>query len=362
MSDRDLIRAFRIAILCALVGAGLALAGFFIAPERFFPAWLAAYYYCLSLPLGATTLLLAHDLTGGRWELVARAPLEAAAATMPFFVLGFLPIIAGLHTLYGWTEGGHAATFANHWYLNLDFFSVRAAIYLLVWNFFAFFALRPGRAPAISGIGLILFAFTATFASIDWLMSIEPDWFSSIYGMMVGAGQFVVALSFILLVAILRPAAVGMTQFRRHLATLVTLLLAVDIFWAYAAYSQWLIIWEENLHSEIPWYIERLRGDWRPLVLIIVLAHIVVPLFTLVWTPTKKMPRLVAAIAVILLLADLLQFWWLVLPQFERGLSWIAPATAIGLGGAWLALFLWRLERAEQIVATALAKPSEAKS
>ncbi len=348
MSEQGFIRSFIAALACGLGGCGVALLGYFIAPHLFFPAWLAAFWYCLSLPLGALALLLVHDLTGGRWEIIARAPLEAAVATMPLFILAFLPLIAGMTVLYPWTHADVLSSLPNRWYLNVDFFGVRAAIYLLVWNFLPFIQTRPQRPAWLSGVGLILLGFSNTYAAIDWIMSIEPHWFSTIYGMMVGAGQFVVALSFILLVSISRQptSAIDPPQFRHHLATLATLLLAVDIFWAYTAYSQYLIIWEENLHAEIPWYLERLRDFWRPLIYVIAIGHLVVPLFVLVWTPTKKTPWVVATVCAILVLADLLHVWWLVLPRFRgAGLGWIAPAAVIGLGGIWLSLFLWRLRR-----------------
>jgi len=350
MRGHSLDRPFLAAGACALGGAIATVAGGIVDPAGFFPAWLAAFVFWLGLPLGAAALLMAQEMTGGAWMVIAQAPLRAAAGTMPLFVLAFLPVLAGLHTLYPWTRPEPAALLANRWYLNLGFFGIRAALYLVVWNFFAFLQWSGGRAAWINGIGLILFGYTVTFAAIDWIMSIEPDWFSTIYGMMVGAGQFVASLSVVLLVILARrrPPAMDEAWFRRHLAMPVTLLLAVDIFWAYTAYSQWLIIWEENLHAEIPWYLERLRGGWRGLLAAIVVLHLAVPLLTLVWTPAKKMPRLVAAVAVAVLAGELLQVWWLVLPRFGAALPWIAPAAALALGGLWALLFLWQLGRQER--------------
>jgi hypothetical protein len=335
---------------CAVLGSLAALIGALTDPGDFFPAWLAAFVYWLSLPLGALALLLIHDLTGGKWLIIARVPLAAAAATMPLFILAFLPMLAGLHDLYAWTRPD-AAPLPSHWYLNLDAFGLRAAIYFLVWTLLALWRLHRAPedppVPWVAALGLIFMGCSVTCAAIDWIMSIEPRWFSSVYGMMVGSGQFIIALAsaLVIITAGSRATAADEAGFRRHLAGLATILLAVDIFWAYTAYSQWLIIWEENLHSEIPWYLVRLRPFWRGTVLAIVALHLVIPLFTLVWAPAKRSPRIVGSISALLLFAGLLQIWWLVLPPFRATLSWLDPAAVIALGGIWFCLFLWCLDR-----------------
>jgi len=353
MTRAEAFHRWRLAALIAAIAGGIAsITGAALDPRAFFPAWLAAFSYWLSLPLGALALLLIHNLTGGEWHRVARAPLAAAAALMPLFVLAFLPILIGLHDLYPWTEAQPQAL-ANRWYLNLEFFGIRAALYFLVWNFFVVWQLRGAaaapRSQLVSALGLILLAVSVTWAAIDWIMSIEPDWFSSVFGMMIGAGEFVLALAFALVVIIALRTADGPADdaFRRHLANLATILLAVDIFWAYTSFSQWLIIWEENLASEIPWYLERLLPLWRSVVLAVIFLNLAVPLFALVWTPAKRRPALVRNVSIALLIGGVLQSWWLILPHFrgDPGLIWLAPATMIALGGVWLWLFLWRLER-----------------
>jgi hypothetical protein len=367
MTRAKALRHFRLlGLACLLAGGAATIAGLVLDPAAFFAAWLAAFCYWLSLPLGALALLMIHNLTGGRWIAVARGPLEAAAATMPLFILAFVPILLGLHELYSWTRPLPAPP-PNHWYLNLDFFSIRAAAYFVVWNFFAFWQLRRApddwRSQAMSGLGLILLGCGVTWASIDWIMSIEPDWFSSIFGMMVGAGQFLVALAFVLVVIASVHAGESEDEaFRRHLANLATILLAVDIFWTYTAYSQWLIIWEENLSTEIPWYLERLSAFWRGAVLAVIVLDLLVPLFTLVWTPAKRRRGLVRAISGVLLVGSMLQMWWLVLPPFHDAmLAWLAPAAMIALGGLWLWLFLWRLERGRWLPAAATPHAMAAK-
>lgn len=353
IGERSFSRLLSAAAACAAVGAAAAIWAYLSRPEAFFAAWLGGFFYWLSMPLGALTLLLVHDLTGGKWQATARPALEAAAATMPLFILLFLPILAGMNELYSWSRPEMFERTLNRWYLNAGFFDGRALLYFVIWTLFAYLQLRrprgggppPRSAQWTSGIGLMLLGYSVTFATIDWLMSTEPAWFSTIYAMMVGSGMFVTALSLVLLTMTLggRPPALARETFGDHLATLVTILLAVDIFWAYTCFSQWLIIWEENLRSEIPWYVERLRDGWKSLLYTIAGAHFFVPFFALIWTPAKRRAALVGSVAALILIADLLQVWWLLLPSLHIAFSWLDPVLALGIGGAWTCVFLWRL-------------------
>jgi hypothetical protein len=335
--------------IASLLGGGAAIWGYLCAPQVFFPAWLAGFYFWLSMPAGALGLLLIWDLTGGRWGPLARLPLTAMAATIPLFLLLYLPIIAGMSTLYPWTHAPVAAKLHNGWYLNRDFFFVRAALYFLVWvGFAAWRVLRrsapDGGAPKgyqwLSGVGVLLMGYSLTYAGIDWLMSTEPDWFSSIYGMVVGSGQFIAAISCTLVLLVMGARSTSHPPedaFRPSIASLAAVLVAVIVFWAYTSFCQWLIIWEENLHSEIHWFIERWAVPWGEVIYVLAAAHFFVPFIVLVWSPAKRNPRLVGAVCGLLLLADLLQVWWLVLPGFGKsGLSWLDPAVMVCVGGLWL--------------------------
>lgn len=361
-----------IGAVAVLLGGGAAVWGYLNAPQAFFPAWLAGFYFWLSMPAGALGMLLIWDLTGGRWGPLARLPLTAMAATIPLFLLLYLPIIAGMSTLYPWTHAPVAAKLHNGWYLNREFFFVRAGVYFLVWvGFAAWRVLRrsapDGGAPKgyqwLSGVGVLLMGYSLTYAGIDWMMSTEPDWFSSIYGMVVGSGQFIAAISCALVLLVIGarssitapagpplravshaqsgspPAAVPAHEdlFKPGLASLAAVLVAVIVFWAYTSFCQWLIIWEENLHTEIHWFIERGAEPWGDVIYVLAAAHFLVPFLALVWSPNKRKPALVGAICGLLLLADLLQVWWLVLPGFQKsGFSWLDPAVMVCVGGLWL--------------------------
>ncbi len=348
MTTEQLIRHLtRSGAVAAVCGGAAALWGYLEEPRAFFIAWLGAFYFWLAMPLGALALLLIWDLTGGRWEPIARRPLGAMAATMPLFVLLFLPIVAGLSELYSWTRPEVAGTLHNRWYLNLEFFLLRTLSYFVIWNGLAAWRLlRPAAANAgaprelqwVSAVGLILMGYSVSFAGIDWIMSTEPDWFSSIYGMVVGSGQFIASLSFALLLITLGADARGAREkaFADALAKLATILLAVVIFWAYTAFCQWLIIWEENLHAEIHWFIERWREPWGSVIYALIGAHFVVPFLALVWTPAKRNPRVVGTVCLVLLVSDVVRIWWLLVPGFRLGFSWLDPAVVVGIGGLWL--------------------------
>ena len=333
--------------LAALAGGGAAIWAYLNEPQVFFTAWLAGFYFWLAMPLGALALLLIWDLTGGAWGPIARRPLTAMAATMPLFILLFLPVVAGMPALYSWSRPETASILHNRWYLNPEFFFIRAVTYFAVWNGFALWRLlRPasvtGAPPPglqwVSAIGLMLMGYSVSFAGIDWIMSTEPDWFSSIYGMVVGSSQFIAALSFALLLIVLdAPKRAAPESFGKALSSLATILVAVVVFWAYTSFCQWLIIWEENLRNEIGWYLERWRGAWAFVVYTLGGAHFALPFAALIWTPAMRSRRLVGAVCVLLLVSDLLQVWWLLLPSFRAaGFSWLHPVIASGIGGLWL--------------------------
>jgi hypothetical protein len=354
--QRLLGASWKVGLVCAVAGGVASIYAWFADSHAFFSAWLAAFHFWLSMPLGALALLLIWDLTGGRWEALARVPLSAMAATMPLFLLLFLPIIAGLTELYPWARPSVAATLHNRWYLNLTFFYIRVGVYFVAWNALAMWrawpAASPTRAPPpgpagptrarpqwLSAIGLLLMVYTITYSSIDWILSTDPRWFSSIFGMIACSGQLIAALSAALLLTVAQvpPRARGESAFTQALAPLAAILLAAVIFWMYAEFCQWLIVWEENMRTEIHWYVVRWRGPWAAVIYALVAAHFGVPFATLVWGPAKRNAVVVSSVCAVVLVADMVRVWWLLLPSLEGvRFSWIHPAVMIGMGGLWL--------------------------
>jgi hypothetical protein len=351
MSRSPIWTRLRWAALVALVlgGIGCVVAGLSDA-AAFFPGWLAAVVFWLGLPLAALTLVLVHDLTGGRWMETARPVLDAAIATLPIATLAFLPVLAGLGDLYSWSRPG-APALANSFYLERGFFIARYVLYFVIWNALAVYALRwprddrTGVGAAISwasSVGLVLLGFSVSFAAIDWVLSLAPSFWSSVFGMIFGAGAFNTGLALILLVIALRgPALARLGPVHPdHLADLAAILLATTIFWAYVEFCQFLIIWEENLHSEIPWYLRRMAGAWESVMYAVAAAGFFVPFLVLLWRPSKRSGAVVAATCALILAARLLNVWWWILPEFpEVGFGWVDIACVGAVGGLVMLVF-----------------------
>ena len=350
MSAERLARWFRWIAIAAVVGLGLTVVGAFVLPSRVvFAAWLAAYAYGLSLPLAALALLMIHDLAGGEWGVVLRPLLEAAVATLPLFVLVFLPIpVAGLAALYPWARPDVAATLPNTFYLNVAGFDGRAAAYYVVWLVLAAFILRRSRLRLlaqdrsgswVSAVGLLAMTLTVSFAGTDWFMSLEPRWSSTMFGMIFGSSEFVTAFAVLVLLAVaLEPPAMEQAKTRGLLGTI---LLVGLLFWSYVEFVQFLEVWEENLMDEIPWYLHRFAGGWGDVAIVVALGRFAVPFLILIWVPLRRSTGVLGALCAWLLLINLLYAWWLILPAVSgRGFDWVAVAAAFGVGGAWMAACL----------------------
>jgi hypothetical protein len=364
-ADRTWHRLNLAALGALVLGVVGCVVGGVIDPGGFFRAWLCSFLLWLGVPLAGITLVLVHDLSGGRWMATARPVLNAAIATMPLTTLAGIPAFIGLHSLYSWTHP--AAILPNTFYLNSTGFYLRYAIYLVLWNLLAAYALLGSRAEAgpiapglswLSGIGLILLAFSAGFASIDWMLSVEPDFWSSVFPMIAGAGWFNTGFALVLLVVAVARAPLDTPSpgsRRDHMADLAAILLATTIFWAYVEFCQFLIIWEENLKDEIPWYLIRMAGIWQAALFVAAALGFFVPFFALVSQPGKRSRVVVAAVCVLILFGNAADKWWLVLPVFRRaGPFWLDAGAVLALGGLLMLLFLWWLRNGAAVALGAM--------
>lgn len=328
-----------IAALAALGGAGVCVAGLTVDPDAVLRGWLAGFVFWIGFPVGALMLLLAHDLTGGRWGEAVREPLRAMVGTLPVMALSVVPILMFLPVLYPWARPEEAVHLANGFYLNTPFFIARTVVYFAVWMLVAILAER--RVP-VAAPGLIALAVTATFASFDWMMSVEPDWGSSIYGMIAISGMLLAALAGATL------AAGGEGPERR--VDLGALLIAAVLLWAYLSFMQFLIIWEEDLPAEIGWYLKRLAGGWGALVLVVACIQGLLPFLALVWRPVRRSRGMLRSICGMLITGHLLECWWLVLPALgDGGFTWFAPAATVAIGGVMLAWPAVRLKPPREV-------------
>ena len=356
------------ALALGILGALLCASGFFLlGPFQFYRSYLWSYIFFVGVSVGSLAWLMLQYLTGGAWGVVIRRPCEAAARTLPLVALMFLPILVGIPNLYGWSHADKVAIDPmlqhKHPYLNLPFFLIRTVAYFGGWLFLSWFFNRwseredrdgPATAhrkmSALAGPGLIFWGFSITFMAVDWILSLNPQWFSTIFGLLFMAGQGLTAMAFLITLMVLlshrRPMSEILTP--RHLHDLGKFLLALVMIWAYFSFSQFLIIWAGNLPEEIPWYMERLNGGWQYVGLGLVIGHFALPFALLLSRDLKRNFKLLAGIAVFILFMRFVDLYWLVAPDYAKGgfrVSWMDFAAPVGLGGIWLWYFLTQLEK-----------------
>ena len=345
------------------IGAVLLFAGIFVNPFQFYRSYLWAYVFCLGVASGSLAWLMLQYVSGGAWGVVIRRPAEAAARTLPLLALMFLPILIGIPNLYEWSHKGAKLHPHKLQYLNVPFWVGRAALYLGGWMLLSFLLNKwsaredreGGMVPhkklaTISAPGLVFWAFTITFMAIDWLLSINPHWFSTIFGLLVLAGQGLSSMAFLiaLMVALAARGPMNAVLTHRHLHDLGKFLLALVMVWAYFSYSQFLIIWSGNLPEEIPWYLTRLNGGWQYVAVLLVICHFALPFALLLSRDIKRNFRLLRGIAIFILFMRLVDLYWVVAPDFRKGgfgLSWMDLVAPVGLFGIWLAYFFVQLEK-----------------
>lgn len=294
-------------------------------------AWLAAYLFWAGLPIGALFLVLTHGLTGGAWGLTLRPALFAMLRAMPLLPLLLIPILFGARHIYPWAMAD------EHGWLALPFFAGRAVVYVVLWNAIALSAVRRMQPdgwlpPGLAWSGLIILFASTTLAAFDWLMSLEPHWTSTIYGLMVTAGWVIGALS-----AALALAANFATPFTQDaLDAPARILLALVYLWAYLSIVQLIVIWESDLAREIPWYLRRTTDGWQWVALGVATSEFAVPFLTLIWRPVRRSRGAVLAVALVVLAGHAAENWWLTMPDFTRGFGWADALAFITIGATLL--------------------------
>jgi hypothetical protein len=345
-------------------GAALAasLIGAFLNLPQFLHSWLVGFLFCLGLTLGSLGLLMLQHMSGGQWGLVSRRVFEAGSRCLPVVAVFFLPVLFGMTTLYEWArpEAAHNAIIqAKAGYLNPTFFIIRAVIYFAFWLFCTTMLNRwsseqdrgTATTPAdsvrfrtVSAPGLLFLVLTVTFASVDWIMSLDPEWFSTIFGLLTvtGYGLSAFAMTIVVLSGLTTTQPFSGVIKPRHFHDLGKLLLAFVMLWAYLSFSQFLIIWSGNLPEEIPWYVRRVHGPWGYVSVLIVLCHFMLPFTLLLSQDLKKRPGLLAKVAIFIMAMRLVDIIWLVGPQFRHDvfpIHWMDITVPVGLAGVWFFVF-----------------------
>ncbi|HEX2173208.1 MAG TPA: hypothetical protein VHL09_12275 [Dehalococcoidia bacterium] len=360
-------RTLQIALIVGIVGLILTALGLILSPNDFFRAYLMAYVWAFSIAQGCLFLGLVHNVVGGWWGYAIRRFLEAGMGVLPLLAVLFLPILLGLGSLYPWTQADvvQSNPLLQHKqvYLNVPFFIARAVVFWAIWLALAYFLRkwsmdrdRTGspvysrRMTRLGAVGVILWALTCTFAYYDWVMSTDPIWFSSIYGATLGIPGVLAALSLIvfLISRVIRFAPLDDALPPKAVNDLGNLMLGFTIISMYLAFSQFLIIWSANLTEEVIWYIHRWDGGWQWVALYLAIFHFMLPLAVLVSRHVKRDIGLLAIVAANFIWLRVVDLWWQIQPNFSPNalsLSWVHIVAPIGIGGVWLALYLWQLGR-----------------
>lgn len=360
-------RALRFGIGAAAAGTLAAIVGLFVSAGSFFEGYLAAFVFWSGLSLGYLTVLLMHHVVLGAWGFVTQRILEAGALTVGLAALLFIPFIFGLHDLYEWT---HVEAVADdpvlqqkRLYLNTPFFLIRAVLYFGTWCALAYLLRRwsvrldatgdPALATRMrryAAGGLIAHVLLVTFATTDWIMSLDPHWYSTVFGWMMAVSEVLTALTAtVLVLAAARntPPLAERVQVK-HFHDYGNLILTFVILWAYLMFVQFLIIWSGNLPEEVMWYVERQHGLWAWINPFLVIFHFAVPFLVLLSRRSKRSARKLTTVAAFVLAVHVVFVAWLVLPSFSPisiHTYWIAAAAFVGIGGAWTVVFTWALSR-----------------
>jgi hypothetical protein len=351
-------------LFVGLVGAVASIAGAFLAPESFYSAYLIGFMFWLGLSLGCMAILMLHHLVGGAWSIVIRRILESGMMTLPLMFVLFIPILLHLPRLYPWAQPDKLASDAKladiaHSYLNFNGILLRYILYFVIWIGMAYFLNRWSteqdsiagqstlRFRAMSSIGLVIYSLTISFAVIDWVMSLQARWISTIYGLIFVAGEALSAFCFCVVIETIlgkrKPMSEYLTDTEVH--DHGKLILAFVMVWTYFNFSQWLIIWAGNLPEEIPWFVRRMNHGWGEVGLFLVVFQFAVPFALLLSRQLKRKADTLVRLASWILLMRIVDIFWHVEPSLHPTfhLSWLHFTVIAGIGGLWTAYFFHNL-------------------
>lgn len=361
----------RLPLIIGVVALLVSVLGYLDDSPRFYHAYLTAFAFWVTISLGALFFVMLQHLTAARWSVVVRRLVESIMMSLPVLAVFFIPIAFGLNDLYAWSRpevvAGDLLLTHKAPYLNTAFFLLRALLYFAVWFFLASFLYRNSladdsgydearriRVRRLSAGGMILFAFTTTFAAFDWLMSLDAHWYSTIFGVYVFAGGVVGGLCVTTLAALhlRRRGILADVITVEHYDDLGKLTFAFLVFWGYMAFSQYFLIWYANIPEETIWFAHRWVGSWKAVSLALVFGNFGIPFLVLMPKAAKRSLPFMAVMSVWLLAAHWVDMYWLILPSLNHHgahFSWLDPVLTVGIGGVLIGLF-WRRFAAHPIV------------
>lgn len=360
-------RAWGLPLMIGVAGLIISLVGWAAVPEQFYFSYLIGWTFCLTLALGALFFVVIQHLTSARWSVVVRRLAESMLWTFPLLAVLGIPILFGMHDLYHWT---HADVVANDpvlagkaAYLNIPFFLIRFAIYFIAWSVLGYKLYQlsleqhltgdpeiPARQRRVSAWGLPVVSVTTAFASYDILMSLDPHWFSTIFGVYIFGGAFMAIHALLALFAMALQRGnnlVGIVT-REHYQDLGKMTFGFVVFWAYIAFSQYMLIWYGNLPEETLWFHHRLQHGWEIHSAILLIGHFILPFLILLPRASKRVLPVLGTMCVWLLVMHWFDIRWLAMPVLhpdDPGIRVLDIVSVVGLFGIFVGTVVYRMKR-----------------
>ena len=359
----------KIALIVGIVGLILSLLGLTRNADQFYFSYLTSFTFWMSLGLGGLFFTMLHYVSGAKWSTPIVRISQATMSVLPLMVIFFVPILIGIQNLYDWSQLDIVAENKilqdKTSYLNVPAFTIRGGLYFAVWAILAFFINKYSRQQdsgidtlkklrIVSAPGLFLFALTLSFAAFDWIMSLDPMWYSTIFGGYYFGGAFVIILAFLILISNYLKATgaikheIGTAQF----SDLGKLFFGFIVFWAYLGGAQYFFIWYANIPEETVWFLHRWVGSWKTVSYLLIFGHFLIPFISLIFFSTKRNRSVLIFFALWIFVFHYIDMYWLIAPNLHHEgahFSWMDLTTFVGIGGIFLALF-WRSFSAKAIV------------
>ncbi len=344
--------------------------GLFNNADQFFHSYLVAFLFWLSIGLGALFFTLINNISGSIWNIVLRRIHETIMAVLPIFIVLFLPLLFGIPNLFNWSNPEVVAAdvllSGKSGFLNVPFFIIRSGIYLFSWAFLSRKLYQLSikqdngstaiihRLKRISAPSIFLFALTVSFAAFDWIMALDANWYSTIFGVYFFSGSFVAALTSLTIITFYIQKKGYLTDLitTEHYHDLGRLIFGFVVFWAYIAGSQYFLIWYGNIPEETVWFLHRWEGSWKIFSMFLILIHLVIPFLVLIFRTAKRNPLILVIISLLILIGHYADLYWQVMPNLHHHnvhLSWLDLSTMVGLGGICIGLFWGKIGRAKLV-------------
>ena len=345
--------------------------GYYLNHVQFFYSYLTSFVFFTSIALGALILLMIHHITRSSWGVALRRIPEVLSSNIWIWAIFIIPVLLGLHSIYHWTHDDVVAADkilkGKTPYLNEPFFIIRQIIYFTVWGYMGYRLHKSSVEQdetgdwglqtlqrKISGPGILIFAITVAFASFDWLMSVDPHWFSTMFGVYFFAMSFQVLFPVLILMVFFlhRNGILNNTIRMPHLFDLGMWFFAFTIFYAYIAFSQLLLIYYANMPEETLWFYHRLEGSWKYISYALIFGRFVIPFLMLLNRSAKKNPKILLSSSILVVAIHYIELYWIVMPALnEHGvhISWMDISTLLGLGGIFFGLFFYKFKRHKMV-------------